>query len=186
MLKLVALVIPLGLDTFAISAALGIAGMNPRDRLRVSVLFTAFEGGMPLVGLVAGTALSTLLGQAAEIVAILVLIALGVFMLLSTQGEEQSAGALLARTRGAAVIGLGLSISLDELAIGFTLGLVRVAVVLAVVLIAAQAFLVAQLGFRLGSRVSEATREGAERIAGAVLILLGIGLAAARMLGMQT
>lgn len=54
MLKLVALVIPLGLDTFAISSALGIAGINAKDRLRVSLLFMAFEAGMPLIGLALG------------------------------------------------------------------------------------------------------------------------------------
>ncbi len=185
MLKLVALVIPLGLDTFAISAALGIAGMNGRDRWRVSALFMAFEGGMPLVGLVAGSALSVVLGQVAGVLAILVLIGLGAFMLLSGEDDEESAGRLLGRTRGPAALGLGLSISLDELAIGFTLGLVRVPVALAVVLIAVQALVVAQLGFRLGSRVGEAVREGAERVAGAVLILLGVGLAAARIAGVE-
>jgi len=44
-LKLVGLVLPLGLDTFAVAAALGIAGLKGRDRLRVSLLFTAFEVG---------------------------------------------------------------------------------------------------------------------------------------------
>lgn len=185
MLKLIALVIPLGLDTFAISAALGIGGMTVRDRLRVSGLFMAFEGGMPIVGLFLGSVLSGLLGQFAEGVAILVLVGVGLFMLLSRGDDETSAGTMLARTRGVALIGLGLSISLDELAIGFTLGLVRVTVVLAVALIAAQAFLVAQLGFRIGSRVSEVVREGAERLAGAMLILLGIGFAAARLFGVQ-
>jgi putative Mn2+ efflux pump MntP len=41
---------------------------------------------------------------------------------------------------------IGLTVSLDELAIGFALGLSRVPVVAAVLLIAGQAFLVSQLG----------------------------------------
>ena len=41
---------------------------------------------------------------------------------------------------------LGLSISLDELAIGFTIGLLHLSLWLAIVLIGAQAFIVAQLG----------------------------------------
>jgi putative Mn2+ efflux pump MntP len=48
--KMIALVIPLGLDTFAVAAALGMLGTTPATRLRVSVLFTAFEAGMPLIG----------------------------------------------------------------------------------------------------------------------------------------
>jgi putative Mn2+ efflux pump MntP len=184
-LKVIALVVPLGLDTFAISAALGVAGMSARDRLRVSTLLMAFEAGMPLVGLVVGAALSSVLGQVADVIAILLLIGLGGYMLASGEGEEEAAGRLLARTHGLALCGLGLSISLDELAMGFTLGLVRVPIVLAVLLIAAQAFVAAQAGFRLGSRVGEAVREGAERVAAVVLIFLGCGLAVARVLGLQ-
>ena len=41
---------------------------------------------------------------------------------------------------GLALIGLGISISLDELAMGFTIGLLQLSIVLAVVLIGAQAF----------------------------------------------
>src|SRR6185312_4452276 len=88
---------------------------------------------------------------------------------------------LLARTHGLAVLGLGVSISLDELAIGFTFGLLRLPAVLVIVLIGVQAFLVAQLGLRLGARVSETFRENAERLAGLVLLLLGLGLLAARL-----
>lgn len=72
------------------------------------------------------------------------------------------------------------------LAIGFTLGLVKVPVPIAVVLIAVQAFVVAQLGLRLGSRVGESFREGAERVAGAALVLIALGLATAHILGVQT
>jgi putative Mn2+ efflux pump MntP len=89
----------------------------------------------------------------------------------------------LLRTGGLAVVGLGLSISLDELAIGFTLGLLNVPVVPAIALIAAQAFVVSQVGFALGGRIGVATREGAERLAGAVLILIAAVLLVGRILG---
>ena len=45
------LLLPLALDTFALAAALGVAGLQRRDRLRVSLVFTAFEAGMPIAGL---------------------------------------------------------------------------------------------------------------------------------------
>lgn len=52
-------------------------------------------------------------------------------------------------------------------------------------LIAAQAFVLSQLGFRIGSRLKDAVREGAERLAGVVLLLLGVGLGVARLMGVQ-
>lgn len=71
---------------------------------------------------------------------------------------------------------LGVSISLDELAVGFTFGLLRLPVVLVIVLIAVQAFVAAQLGLRLGARLSERLRDGAERVAGVALAALGVVL----------
>jgi manganese efflux pump family protein len=49
--------------------------------------------------------------------------------------EEQSAGRLTG-THGFAILALGLSISLDEFAIGFSLGLVRLPVVPVIIAIA--------------------------------------------------
>ena len=71
------------------------------------------------------------------------------------------------------LIGLGISISLDELAVGFSLGLARLPLVPVIAAIGAQALLAAQLGIRLGRRIAERHRELAERAAGLALIGLG-------------
>jgi manganese efflux pump family protein len=73
-------------------------------------------------------------------------------------------------------------VSLDELAVGFTLGLLRVPVLPFLVAIGGQAFIASQLGFGLGRSVSERFREGAERLAGVALIALGLILLAERVL----
>jgi manganese efflux pump family protein len=152
-LKIIALVLPLGLDTFAVAAALGIAGTSPKQRLRTSVLFASFEGGMPLVGLAVGRPLGSAIGSAADYIAIGVLLALAVHLLIADEGEPNLAQL---QGRGAlASVALGISISLDELAIGFTLGLLRLPILPVIILIAAQAFTVTQLGMRLGDRVGE-------------------------------
>ena len=183
LVRLLLLIVPLGLDTFAVSAALGLSGMSRHDRLRVSALFTAFEAGMPLVGLLVGFALTTIIGSLAEWMAIAVLILLGLYMLVSRDDEKsQVAGLRRGGTRAIGMLALAMSISFDELAVGFTLGLLKVPVVLAVVLIGVQAFVVSQLGFRMGNRIGERLRENAERIAGAVLILLGAALLLTRIL----
>jgi putative Mn2+ efflux pump MntP len=181
--KLIALVVPLGLDTLAVAAALGMVGLAPPQRLRISALFTAFEGVMPLIGLALGVPLSRAIGHTADYVAVGVLLAFGLYMLLAPEGEPEEAKlARLAQARGPAVLLLGLSISLDELAIGFTLGLLRLPAGLVIALIAAQAFVLAQLGLRLGSRLSERLREAAERLAGLGLAALGVGLLVDKLL----
>ena len=110
------------------------------------------------------------------------LLALAIHMLLEGKEDAGELGAMLDRG-GVATLALGVSISLDELAIGFTLGLLRVPVVPVIVLIALQAFAVAQLGMRLGERIGERARESAERLVGAALALLAVGLLIAKLTG---
>jgi putative Mn2+ efflux pump MntP len=174
--KLALFVMPLGLDTFAVSAALGIAGgVTPRRRLRLSLLMSGFELAMPVVGLVVGRGLGGVLGDASSYLAAGVLVALGLWMLLGAEDEPRG------DVRGLALVALGLSISLDELAIGFSFGLVHVSFVWALVLIAAQAFVAAQVGLRLGARAGRAARERAEQLAGLALLALAAVLLAERL-----
>jgi manganese efflux pump family protein len=129
---------------------------------------------MPVIGLLVGHVLGHAIGMAADYVAAAALFALGIWMLVSEEQDEAGKVSALTANNGLALVTLGVSISLDELAMGFTIGLLHLPIALAVILIGAQAFIVAQLGLRLGSRLSEAAREGAEKIAG--LALIGLGL----------
>lgn len=174
MLKLLLLVIPLGLDTFAVAAALGLHGLPKRERLRVSFVMSAFEMAMPVVGLVTGRGLGSAIGSAADYLAIAVLAGLGTWMLVAGEGNEEERVGQLASGRGMALLGLGLAISVDELAMGFTIGLLHLSIWAAIALIGAQAFLLAQLGLRVGARLGERLREAAEQVAGVALLLLAL------------
>lgn len=94
-------------------------------------------------------------------------------MLLGGDKDEDEKASRLTTSRGLALIGLGISISLDELAIGFTIGLAHLPVTVVIVAIALQAFLAAQLGLAIGTRIGERWRERAEQTAGIALVVLG-------------
>jgi len=173
--RLIAFVIPLGFDTFAVSAALGLGGLSSRQRLRVSLVFAAFEGLTPAVGLLVGSVLGHAIGDAADYLAGALLIGYALYVLVRSQDEDEGA-AEMATTRGWAMVLLGLSVSMDELAVGFTLGLSRVPVVPALLLIALQAFVVTQVGIRVGARISARFREETQRAAGVILGVLGVWL----------
>jgi len=69
MLKLLAFTLPLCLDTFAVAfAVLGEMRLTRAQRIRVWVLFVAFEAGMPLVGMALGAPLAHLAGSPAHVV----------------------------------------------------------------------------------------------------------------------
>ena len=171
--RLIAFVIPLGIDTFAVSAAVGLTGLSRTQRLRISLVFAAFEGLTPAVGLLIGDVLGEDIGSVANYLAGGFLIAYALYVLLRNPDAEDEAAGEMATTHGWALVLLGLSVSIDGLAVGFTLGLSGVPVVPALILIAAQAFLLSQLGLHLGARLSSRFRKGAERGAGVVLGLLG-------------
>lgn len=171
MLKLVLLVVPLCFDTFAVSAAIGLGGLAKRDRLRISLLFSAFETAMPILGLLMGRALGGAIGGVADGVAIAVLAALGVWMLIE---RDDVPAERIAGRHGIGLLALGLGVSLDELAMGFTIGLLGLSVWVAIVLIGVQAFLAAQLGLRVGRHLGETLRERAEQAAGIALLGLAI------------
>jgi len=99
------------------------------------------------------------------------------------QNESDEAGRLrlLAHARGLAIVDLGLSISVDELTVGLSAGLLGISIVLTVLWVAIQAFVATQLGLRLGGRLGEEVRERAEWVAGVALIVVALILLGLRL-----
>ena len=183
-LVLLGFVLPLGLDSLAVAAAIGAAGaLAVRDWWRITAVFVVFEAGMPLVGLAVGVPLARAIGPVASYLAAAAVIGIGLWMLLHDDDDEAEKAVRLVTARGAALFGLGLSISVDELAIGFGVGLAHLPLVPVIVGIAVQAFVAAQVGLWLGARIAERFREAAERLAGVVLIAIGVVLVAEQLLG---
>jgi manganese efflux pump family protein len=178
------LLLPLALDTFALAAALGVAGLERKDRLRVALVFTIFEAGMPIAGILVGRVVGSLVGAWAGYGGILFLLIAGFLLLRPGQDEggEQRRLKLLAHARGLAILDLGLSISVDELTVGLSAGLLGLSIALTVVWIAVQAFLAAQVGLRFGARIGEELRERSEQVAGIALIAVALVLLAMKLL----
>lgn len=200
--RLVLLVLPLGLDTFALSILLGVTPMATRTRLRLALTFALAEGLMPAVGLVLGLPLGQAIGDTSGYLAGILLCGLGAWLWWRAHNEsndksetgdvadgqagriadtcgpavgEATTIARAAHASGWGVLGLALSVSLDELAAGFSFGVARVPVVQALILIALQALLRKHRGTVAGSARGQAPG-GLRRAA------LGAGVCAARSL----
>ena len=181
--ELIALVLPLGLDTLGVALALGLAGLPPHRRLHLAFLFAGFEAGMPLIGVAIGAPLGQSIGAVADYLAAALIAALGIYMLIERDDEDQERERLLSMTQRGVLgaLALGISISLDELAIGLSAGLLHLPTVATVIAIGAQAFFVTQIGVRLGTRLGANARAATQRLAGAALIALGIVLLIERL-----
>jgi len=182
MLKLLAFVLPLGLDSFAVATAIGAAqATTASQRLRISLVLMIFEGGMPLIGLGLGSVLAHGIGVAADYLAAIIVGGIGAWMLLSDDQDEEAKASRITTSRGLALMGLGIGISMDELAIGFSIGLTRLPVTTVIAVIALQALTAAQLGLTTGAKIAERWRERTERLAGITLIALGAYLLAEQL-----
>ena len=181
LLTLLLFVLPLGLDTFAIAAAVGANWLLGWSRWRISAIFIAVEGGTPLIGLSLGSSAGHAVGSIAEYLSGGLLILLGGYLWWShadheDKDNEAARARRLINARGLTLVGLALSISLDELAMGFSFGLgANLAEPTGVIaVIACQALVVSQLGLSLGARTSAGLRELLERLVGPILILIGL------------
>ena len=128
MIAAMMLFVSLGFDTVAVAVGLGLSGL-PRNRwLRVGLTFALFEGVMPVIGLMVGERFSQALGNAAEYAAAILLLVLGIKAIkeaLSDHSDNEETDSLL--QDGKSLMLSGLAGSLDELAVGFSLGVVHIA-----------------------------------------------------------
>lgn len=169
------LFVSLGLDTLAVAVGLGLSGLARAKWLRVGLVFAVFEGGMPILGILVGKHLSHSAAQWAGYVAAALLILVGGHEIkeqLSDEDEDDKPPSV----EGGKLLLTGLSVSLDELAVGFALGVLRVPLGPALAYIAVQAFVVTFIGLAFGERIGKRLGERAELAAGIVLVLLGLAL----------
>jgi len=86
--------------------------------------------------------------------------------------REEEAGILDTRQ----LVILGIALSLDNLIVGFALGVYHIPIVLAAVTMAVVSVGLSLLGLELGSRLGSRVGEYSEMAGGAVLVLVGVAL----------
>jgi putative Mn2+ efflux pump MntP len=210
-LPLILFILPLGLDTLGVSISLGIksrwdnitTGKGKKFQfpawLISAILFSLAETFMPLIGLAIGYATSLVITNFMHVVGPLILIGVGLWELIEESQEyfkkKKTPGLHTFQYKAPAEeqfqwrrqLLLALSISLDELVIGFSLGTIAVIHVSVVtvkpfvicILIGIQGFLMTLIGITLGRMLRTRLRnvkEWTEFLSAFLLIALGIWL----------
>jgi len=182
MVALLLVAVSLGLSNFAAAVGIGVAGVDMRTRLRVGLVFGAFEAGMPIVGLLAGHGLSSALGHAAHWTGAGLLIATGLYALVQAtlagrKGQADDGPAPGGQPIGRMLV-TGLALSVDNLAVGFALGTYHASIAVAAVVIGLTSVVLSLLGLELGGRIGTRVGSRGELIGGLVLIGVGVAIAA--------
>ena len=184
--RIVAFVLPLGLDTLAIAIVLGLQGQRP---LRPALLFVVFETTMPLIGIVIGRVVGLWFETPAAYLGGLILLAVGLHTVREARHRENEVQRFaLDSLRGIILAGLG--ISMDEIAIGFPLGALRLPIAAVLGAIAIQTFLVTMGGILIGRKINQRLGKQTSRLAGiaagAAFLLLRSYLILERLLSQFT
>ena len=211
-LQLLLFVLPLGLDTLGVSISLGMQSYgyatpsqthrrtnNLPPWLRSAILFSLAEMLMPIVGLVIGYAASLVVSDLMHYVGALLLMGVGAWELyeegleflnkrkkqgVKTHQHTASIPQSQSRPfRWRQQLLLALSISLDELAIGFSLGSVSsrriISPITFCIVIGIQGFFMTIIGISLGRTLRtrlKPLKECSELLSAFLLIGLGIWL----------
>jgi len=170
----------LGLSNFGAAIGIGLGGLSPGLRVRVAVVFGAFEAAMPVLGLVLGHQLSRSLGAAAAHLGGSLLIVVGLYTVWQARrAVRRGSGAAPAATRLGPLLVTGAALSVDNLVAGFALGAHhRVSIAVAAFTIAAVSVALSLIGLEIGHRLGAATERASGSVGGAVLVLVGVAIAA--------
>lgn len=170
MLQLLALSVALAIDAATIAATVGAAGARRGELVRAAGVFGLFQGGMAGLGALIGAAGAGVFGTALPIAAGGLLIALGSWVAFGPHPEE---GDVTIATWGA-LLALGLATSIDALASGVALPSWPVPVALSVAAIGVVTAAMCLLAGAAGAKAASLLDQRTERIAGVVLIVLGL------------
>lgn len=179
--------IVLGIDAFSLSLGLGLQGVRRRYELRFIFIVTILHIFMPLLGLTLGLAVGKFLGVWAARIGALILAYIGINFLY--QGYKETKIATYSFKVGQDVLKsnnsitddsfktlfiLGISVSVDALTVGFSLGTFQVPILITITLMGIVAGIMTWLGFVGGRLFSRAVGSYAQMIGG--LILLGLAI----------
>jgi manganese efflux pump family protein len=169
--------VALAMDCFAVAMGMscGLNRLTARQTLRLAIFFGAFQFGMPLVGWFAGENIIRYIERVDHWIAFGLLAFVGGKMILESfeKGRDEPGVPPIDRTRGIPLLVLSLATSIDALAVGLSLAMVRTGILLPAAVIGVISFGLTVLGSKLGPLVGRMAGRRAELAGG--LILIGIG-----------
>ena len=188
MIEVFAVAVALGLDAFSIALGLGLSGVSRYYRTRFIGTVALLHVAMPLLGLYLGLAAGSFMGKWAAIAGAIVLAYIGFQMIREgLQSYQTTARFSEARKKlfnnkepetslggWSSVLVLGLSVSVDALAVGFGLGTARVPVLYTVVTTGIVAGVMTGLGWLGGKYFSDLVGKRAQAAGGILLFLMAI------------
>ncbi len=175
LITIIIIAVGLAMDAFAVSIVSGSAykQLKIKHAFRIAVFFGGFQAIMPLVGSLAGISVKEYVADYDHWLAFALLSAVGAKMIyesfkIAPADESFNPESILV------LLVLSVATSIDALAVGITLSLLRVSIATAVIIIGLVTFVLSYLGVFIGKRFGHFFESKIEAAGGLVLIALGL------------
>jgi putative Mn2+ efflux pump MntP len=179
-IKIIAIAVALAMDAFAVSIATGVnlKNLDSRQMFRLSWHFGLFQALMPIIGWSAGLSIRHYIEHYAHWIAFGLLAFVGVHMIKEAFQDDKAEKPIKDYTKGMTLVMLSVATSIDALAVGFGLSMLKISIWMPALIIGIVAGTFTLIGMRIGERISAAERLSlyAETIGGIVLISIGLNI----------
>ena len=179
-INIVAIAIALAMDAFAVSIAAGVTLKNVsfRQGFRLSWHFGLFQAMMPIIGWGAGLSIRTFIESYDHWIAFGLLVFVGGNMIREAFEYDRKKRKKEKKdpTKGLTLIVLSVATSIDALAVGLSISVLKISIWTPAVIIGVVACGFTIAGLHIGKRIGSAARvsRNADLMGG--LVLIGIGL----------
>lgn len=181
--------IVLGLDAFSLSLGLGLRGLSRSYGLRFAAIVGILHILMPLLGLSLGLAAGKFLGIWASRLGAVILAYIGIDFIIKGYREVRPQSYTLKegnkilnqqkespREDWGNILLMAISVSIDALTVGFSLGTFKMPVLVTVMIMGSVAAVMTLLGFLGGRAFSRLVGSYAQMAGGIILVLLAVKL----------
>ncbi len=181
---IIVIALALSIDAFAVALAASAAGhlRTARSAVRIAFHFGLFQFLMPVLGWAAGVAVAPLIQSTDHWVAFALLAFVGGRMIHAARRDDD-APPPDDPSRGASLVMLSTAVSVDALAVGLTLAMLGVDILLPGAVIGIVTATVSLVGIFLGTKMHVRFGKVAETVGGIVLILIGLRVVISHLFG---
>lgn len=178
LINIIIIAVGLAMDALAVSIATGVSlkRVNVRQTFRLAWHFGFFQAMMPVIGWFAGLTVRSLIEHYDHWIAFILLALVGGRMIREAFQEDTSPDKKIDPTRGWTLVLLSVATSIDALAVGLSLSMLKISIWTPALIIGLVAGGFTMAGLRLGERMGSAARLGryAEILGGMVLLIIGV------------
>jgi putative Mn2+ efflux pump MntP len=179
-ITIILIAVALAMDAFAVAVTVGLTlkSITLRQRFRLSWHFGLFQSLMPLLGWSCGTHIYRIIEKYDHWVAFALLLLVGLHMIREFFSNNKEYNKAKDPTKGCTLILLSLSTSIDAFAVGITISIIEIKILLTIIIIGTVALLFTLVGMELGSKASCNQYMGkyAQVIGGCILIIIGLNI----------